>query len=266
MEQLFSGDSYSSSERKSRALSERIFLGTRWSIYFHLLATLLNSSALARRGAYDDAAWIRSSRHVVEWLESCSARFAIEGMDKMRRTPGPLVFVADHMSSLETLVLPCIIQPIKPATFVVNRILLDWPLWGSILRARDPIAISRESPREDLATVLAEGRARLASGISVIVFPQGTRSETWRRRDFNSLGVKLASQAGVQLMPIALKTDYWGSSGPIKSLGPIHRDRMIRIEFGDAMAIHGHGRAEQERCLDFIESRLKSWGVEIEES
>jgi 1-acyl-sn-glycerol-3-phosphate acyltransferase len=96
------------------------------------------------------------------------------------------------------------------------------------------------------------------------VFPQGTRTELWKRSGFNSLGVKLASKAGVPIMPVALKTDFWGSSGLFRGFGPVRRDRMIHIEFGEPMSISGRGKTEHEACLDFIESRLRAWGAKMD--
>ena len=179
-----------------QALSELFLLRSRWSVYSHFFATILRSRSLALRGLYDDEAWAQSSFEIIGNLERCGARFRIEGMDKVRAAEGPLVFVANHMSTLETLVLPGLIRPMKPVTYVVKRKLLGGFFWGPIMRSRDPIAVSRTDPRADLEVVLREGQARLAAGISVIVFPQGTRTEVWKREGFNSLGIKLAVEGG----------------------------------------------------------------------
>jgi 1-acyl-sn-glycerol-3-phosphate acyltransferase len=263
MDDLFPGDSYSTPEGIPRAMSERLLLGSRWSVYSHFIATILRSRSLARKGLYDDEAWAMSSLDVIRDLERCSARFRIEGLDKVRSAEGPLVFASNHMSTLETLVLPGLIRPMKPVTYVVKSKLMKGFFWGPIMRSRDPIAVSRTDPRADLEIVLREGQARLAAGISVIIFPQGTRTESWKREGFNSLGAKLASKAGVKVMPVAIKTDYWGSSGLFRGFGPVHRELPIHIEFGEAMEVSGRGKAEHELCLDFIESRLRSWGARM---
>jgi 1-acyl-sn-glycerol-3-phosphate acyltransferase len=263
MQDFFPGDSYSSPEGASRALSEYLLLGSRWSVYAHFFSIIFKSRALAIHGLYDDEAWAKSSYEVIESLERCAAKFRIEGMDKVRAVEGPLVFVANHMSTLETLVLPSLIRPMKPVTYVVKEKLVDGFIWGPIMRSRDPIVVTRRDPRADLETVLREGQARLKAGISVIIFPQGTRTESWKREGFNSLGIKLASRAGVRVMPVALKTDYWGSDGLIRGFGPVHRDRIVHVEFGDSLGVGGRGKAEHELCLDFIESRLKEWGAAI---
>lgn len=263
MKDLFPGDSYATPEGVPRALSEYVLLGSRWSVYCHFIATIFRSKSLALQGLYDDEAWAQSSLDIIGFLERCAAKFRIAGMDRVRAAEGPLVFVSNHMSTLETLVLPGLIRPLKPVTYVVKRKLLNGFFWGPIMRSRNPIAVSRTDPRADLEVVLREGQARLASGISVIVFPQGTRTEAWSREGFNSLGIKLASKAGVKVMPVALKTNYWGSSGIFRGFGPIHRERLVHMEFGDPIPVSGRGKAEHELCLDFIESRLKDWGAKI---
>jgi len=131
------------------------------------------------------------------------------------------------------------------------------------MRSRDPIAVTRTDPRKDLDTVMSEGVRHLAAGRSVIIFPQGTRTPEFRRSGFNSLGVKLASRAGVPVLPVALKTDYWGNSMLMRGFGPVRRKLPILLEFGDAIAVNGRGKAEHEACLDFIESRLRSWSAPV---
>jgi len=154
----------------------------------------------------------------------------------------------------------------KPVTFVVKEKLLGGLFWGPIMRSRNPISVTRTDPRADLDTVMREGQARLADGISVVIFPQGTRTAVFKRSGFNSLGIKLAARAGLCVMPVAVKTDFWGSSGIFRGFGPVHRERTVHIEFGEARPVAARGKAEHELCLDFIESRLRAWGAPIDNS
>lgn len=263
MSTSFAGDSYTTPEGVRQSLSELFLLRSRWSVYSHFFGTIIRSRALALKGLYDDEAWAQSSFEIIGNLERTGARFYIEGMDRVRAAEGPLVFVSNHMSTLETLALPGLICPMKSVTYVVKEKLLGGFFWGPIMRSRDPIAVTRKDPRADLEVVLREGQARLAAGISVIVFPQGTRTPVFERSGFNSLGIKLAARAGVSVMPVAVKTDFWGSSGIFRGFGPVHRDREVHIEFGEARSVAARGKAEQELCLDFIESRLRAWGAPI---
>ncbi len=263
MRQCTQGDAYRTPEGVRRSFTEYLFLGTRWSPYSNFFQIMFRSRKLAVAGSYDDEAWSDSSLDVMERLERCGARFTISGLDNVRALSGPAVFVANHMSTLETNLLPGLISPIRICTFVVKEKLLHGPIWGPIMRSRHPIAVTRTDARKDLDTVMAEGARYLAEGRSIIIFPQGTRKERFLRPEFNSLGVKLAARAGVPVLPIALKTDYWGNSGLFRGFGPVRRSRPVMVEFGPAIPVSGRGKAEHEACLDFIEGRLRSWGAEL---
>jgi 1-acyl-sn-glycerol-3-phosphate acyltransferase len=257
------GDHYDSPDNTRPCLREYLMLGTRWSPYTKFFGVMFRCRALALKGLYDDKAWSDSSLEVMTKLETCGARFHISGLDQVRALQGPAVFVANHMSTLETTLLPGLITPIRPCTYVVKEKLMHGLIWGPIMRSRDPIAVTRTDPRKDMDTVMTEGLRLLGSGRSIIIFPQGTRTDVFRRSGFNSLGVKLASRAGVPVLPVALKTDYWGNSPVFRGFGPVHRDRPVMLEFGAAIPVSGRGKAEHEACLDFIESRLRSWGAAV---
>ena len=221
------------------------------------------ASVLARRGIYDNRQWVASSLATVRALESVGGRFEIEGLDAVRRLSAPCVFIGNHMSVLETFVLPCLIVPHRDVTFVIKESLTVYPWFGHVMRSRDPVVVGRENAREDLRVVMEEGQKRLAAGVSIVIFPQTTRSEEFDPKRFNSLGVKLARKAGAPVVPFALKTDAWGLGRRIKDFGPIRPDRTVHIRFGEPMNVKGAGKAEHESIVDFIRSHLVSWGTPI---
>lgn len=263
MAKRITGDFYDTPEGIRPCLREYLMLGTRWSPYTNFFGIMFRARKLALEGLYGDEAWSDSSIDVLESLERCGARFHISGLGHVRELKGPAVFVSNHMSTFETLILPGLINPIRPCTYVVKEKLLKGPVWGPIMRARSPIAVTRTDPRKDLDTVMTEGTRLLAEGRSIIIFPQGTRKNVFVPSELNSLGVKLASRAGVSVVPVALKTDYWGNSPLFRGFGPVHRDRPVMIEFGAAIPVSGRGKAEHEAVLAFIEGRLRAWGAAV---
>lgn len=263
MAHFIDGDSYDTAEGIRPFLSETLLLRSRWSPYTKFFGTMFRSRGLAVKNLYDDEAWAHSSVEILRQCERCGARIHISGIDNVRALTGPAVFVSNHMSTFETLLLPGLINPIRPCTYVVKEKLTKGFIWGPIMRSRDPIVVSRTDPRKDLDAVMQGGSERLARGISIIVFPQGTRTDVFSRNGFNSLGIKLASRAGVPVIPVALKTDYWGNSQLLRGFGPVRRDRPVMLEFGAAIPLSGRGKAEHEAVLDFIETRLRAWGARI---
>lgn len=216
----------------------------------------------AAKGLCDDSAWVHASLCVTELIERVGCPVSIEGMENISATRGPCVFVANHMSTLETFMLPGIIRPHRAVTFVMKKSLVTLPFFGAVMRSRDPIVVGRTNPREDLTAVLEGGVERLKKGISIIVFPQSTRTPDFDPQHFNTIGVKLARKAGVPVVPLALKTDAWGTGKKLKELGPIKSGLPVRYKFAAPMDIHGNGREEQAFICDFIGSQLARWRKE----
>ncbi len=263
---FFDGDTYTTPADLRRDLRDRLCLGG--SLWFYLMHARLmlesRSNALADR--YDAAAWARASRDIMRALERCGARFHVSGLDHIRNVDGPVVFISNHMSTLETQVFPCLIAPIRPVTFIVKKVLTTMPIFGPIMRSCDPIAVNRVNPRDDMQTVMTEGVNRIEGGTSVIVFPQSTRQLLFTPAKFNSLGVKLARRAGVPVIPVAIKTDFWRPGKLIKDFGPLDRSQSVHIEFGAPMEITGNGRDQHQAIVDFIRRRIIEWGGEVDET
>lgn len=253
---LTTQDAYRTPERTGswigRSCPNTVFYAKAFMIVVH-------AARLARKGLYDDARWLESSITTVRALESVGGSFDLQNLDVPRTLNSPCVFIGNHMSILETFVLPCLIQPHRAVTFVVKESLITYPLFGHVMRSRDPVVVGRTHPREDLRTVLEEGEKRLAANISVVIFPQTTRSVEFDPQKFNSLGVKLAKRCNVPVVPIALKTDAWGLGRRLKDFGPIRPDKRVHIAFGDPLRITGSGKEAHQSVMDFIEKNVSGW-------
>ncbi|MEJ2629524.1 MAG: lysophospholipid acyltransferase family protein, partial [bacterium] len=170
---------------------------------------VLSSAWWAKRGKYTDKKWVEKSLATVKALERAGVRFRIENIDTLRKLDSPCIFIANHMSTLETFVLPGLIQSFHDVTFVVQDGLMVYPVFKHVMISRNPIPVSRKNPRQDLKIVFQEGVERIKNNISLVIFPQSTRTLHFDPKQFNSMGVKLAKRAGVAVVPIAVKTDAW---------------------------------------------------------
>ncbi|MDA8079402.1 MAG: lysophospholipid acyltransferase family protein [Nitrospiraceae bacterium] len=259
---IASQDIYRTQPNRPRSLFSRIFLSPAFTFYPQVFGIVAMNALRASRGKYGDAEWVSSSLDILSALENVGITVEMTGMDHIRKTAGPVVFIGNHMSTLETFVLPGVIQPVRPVAFVVKDSLLTHPLFGPVMRSRAPIVVGRVNPREDLRAVLEGGAGKLSSGISVVIFPQSTRSVVFRPEEFNSLGIKLASRAGVPVIPIALKTDAWGIGSRIKDIGRIDPSKKVHFAFGEAMTVASRGHDEHEQVVRFIRERLDRWEKE----
>ena len=113
---------------------------------------------------------------------------------------GPFVVVANHQSILDILMLARLPREMK---WVAKESLFKVPVAGWMLRMAGDIAI-RRGDAESGGEALARAKAYLARGMSVMIFPEGTRSAKGTLLPFKSGAFRLAIDAGVPVLPIAV--------------------------------------------------------------
>ena len=259
VENFLTDDSYHTDPQTPRILIDKLALNTRWAFLSKYIPIVFESRKIAKEGSYDYPEWISSSLKIFKLIESCGGRFHITGLDNINSPVGPVVFISNHMSTLETMIFPGVIAPRKKITFVVKDTLVRHAIFGPTMRSRDPIVVTRVDPRADFKKVMTEGKSKLDTGISVIIFPQSTRTVEFNPQEFNSLGIKLAKANDVPVIPVAIKTDFWGNAKFLKAFGPINRNLPIHMDFGKPFHVEGTGKEEHNRIIDFISSRLTDW-------
>lgn len=258
---LIINDRYETPQGVRRFFLDRLLPGLQLGFKLHFVGVVIRSRRACAKGVYDDEAWASSSLENFRLLERGGGIFHIEGVEHLRNVEGPVVFVSNHMSTLETMVFPFLIAQHKRVTFVVKDSLVTHPIFGPIMRSRDPIVVSRHNSREDLVEVMTKGQRLLAGGCSVVIFPQSTRRLEFRPEEFNTLGVKLAAKAGVPVIPVAIKTDFWLNGKVIKDMGPLDlKNRQIYVTFGEPMEVKGTGREQNKAIIEFIQDHLARWG------
>ena len=220
---------------------------------------VFRSCAQAKWRLYTDQDWVDGSLEVMRALESVGVVFEITGIEHLRQIDGPCVVVANHMSTLETMILPGIIQPVRPVTFVVKASLLDYPVFKHVMRSRNPIAVSQKDVRRDFVTMMEEGTSRLSDGISLIIFPEGNRRNYFDPSEMNTIGVKIARRAKVPIVPVAIRSDAWGLGRLATDFGRIDPSKRVGIAFGEKLQVRGRGTEEQQAIVDFIDRRLRAW-------
>ena len=252
------------SPQKRRFLVKKFPKWATLIYYILLFFTILTESLTARKKSYEGKTWGKGSLRILKVAESAGGKFHVSGLKALEDLKGPVVYVANHMSLLDTLVLPCILLTFGKVTFVVKEGLLRYPVLGTIIKAIHPVAVTRKNPRNDLKAVMGKGRALIADGCSIIIFPQATRSATFDQTTFNSMGVKLAQRAGVPVVPVALKTDFQGNGRLIKDMGAVDPGKELYIKFGNPMFVEGKGQDIHKKVVQFIVENLKSWGVKVQ--
>jgi len=212
------------------------------------------------------AIWAKLCYACFRKAESFGMTVTLDGWKNRREYEGPVVYVANHMSTLETIMLPPILLSYGPFNVVVKASLSHLPCLERAAFKMGLIPIGRKSPREDLMTLFETGVERIKAGQSVLIFSQGSREPIFARKGFSSIGAKLAEKAGVPLMPVALKTDCEPTrpdgKGWFKDFGTVDTSKDIRFRCGPILT----GTAKEMHAASFawIKEQLEEWQMPTE--
>ncbi len=158
--------------------------------------------------------WARS---MLWWLKvTCNIRYEITGLENIPHSP--TIILSKHQSAWETFAF----QAIFPTqVYVLKRELLWIPIFGWGLAMSSPIAINRAAGREALKQLVEKGKDRLAKGLWVVIFPEGTRIAPKKRGKYHIGGAWLAVHTQTPVLPVAHNAgDFW-PKGFIKTPGVI---------------------------------------------
>ena len=246
--------------RPKRNLCDRLLGWNRFYFYHFIVNKYLRAMGHSyRQGGclIDDILY--NSTGMRKFMESCGAKFKISGLDNLTKVDGPVVFVGNHMSLIETLLLPGLIMPSKSITYVLKEELLEFPVLKDPLNMMECIGLTRKDPRADLKAMFAGAKKAYEKGQSIIVFPQSTRSSEFIPEQFTTAGVKMAKNIGVKIIPLALKTDICPKGKLIKDFGAIKLNKTVCFKFGEPITIEGNGKAAHQAVVDFIQKATDNW-------
>lgn len=148
----------------------------------------------------------------------CGLRYEVHGRENFPDVPH--VALWKHSSAWET-VAQFVIG--RPQSLVLKRELMWIPFFGWGLALLRMIPINRSAGASAVNLVISAGEQRLREGISVLVFPEGTRVAAGETRKYGVSGALLASRTGCLVVPVAHDSGYyWPRRGLLKRRGVIH--------------------------------------------
>jgi 1-acyl-sn-glycerol-3-phosphate acyltransferase len=226
----------------------RSLLYTTWLFIGTLLyaVIVLSLSWLPSQKLYGVArSWSRTQLWMLKVL--CGLDFTIEGEENI--VAGAHISMWKHSSAWETIAQ----AGIFPAqSWVLKRELMWIPLVGWALHFLKPIAINRKAGASAVNQVVEQGTQRLAEGLWVLVFPEGTRVAVGESRKYGVSGAVLASRAGCKIIPVAHNAGYfWPRRGWVKKPG------TIRVAIGPPIEAAGRDpRKLNDEVRAWIETKI----------
>jgi 1-acyl-sn-glycerol-3-phosphate acyltransferase len=167
-----------------------------------------------------------------------------------RLQPGQAyVFMANHESSVDIWSL-FVALPLR-FRMIAKKQLLRIPLFGWAMWAGRFIFIDRANAVASRRSI-EEAKRRICGGDSVLIFPEGTRSRDGKLGPFKKGGFHLAIDAGVPVVPVALKGT--GRAMPRGSL--FIRAGVVRAVVGTPIPTAGLTEGDRHRLLEDVRGRI----------
>jgi 1-acyl-sn-glycerol-3-phosphate acyltransferase len=178
----------------------------------------------------------------------CRLDYRIEGAENL--PAGNHVALIKHSSAWETFAQVVLVPH---HVWVLKRELTWVPFLGWALRLMHSIAIDRRAGKSAVQSVLEQGKARLAEGEWIVIFPEGTRMPPGETRRYGVSGALLAAENGRLIVPVAHDAGYyWPRRGLYKKPG------TIRVVIGPPIAAAGReAREVNEEAQAWIEAHSR---------
>ena len=134
-------------------------------------------------------------------LAIAGVKVKVEGLEKL--VPGKAyVFASNHLSYMDT---PVILTHIRANfRFMAKRGLFQIPLLGTHLGQAGHIPVPRDDPRAAVKTMTLAAETIRSKNISILIFPEGGRTDDGELQPFKDGAAYIAIKAQVPLVPVAI--------------------------------------------------------------
>jgi 1-acyl-sn-glycerol-3-phosphate acyltransferase len=184
-------------------------------------------------------------------LWGSGVRVKVEGLEKIA-PDGSYVFVSNHLSYMDTPVVLANI-PVQ-FRFLAKSGLFQIPLLGTHLARAGHIPVPRDDARAAVKTMTTAAQAIRDRGISMLIFPEGGRSQTGELAAFKEGAAYIAIRAGVPLVPVALK-----GTREILPFGSAHvRSGSVIMRIGEPVPTAQAHLRDRERVTAELRERIAS--------
>jgi 1-acyl-sn-glycerol-3-phosphate acyltransferase len=184
------------------------------------------------------------------WLKvTLNITTKVIGQENVKQSP--CVIISNHQSTWETLAF----QSIFPAhTWVLKQELLWLPIFGWSLAMLKPIIINRGDKLKAIKKVIKQGADRLNKGISIVIFPEGTRQPYKHLGEYQNGGAAIAKKSGYEIVPVYHNAgNLWPKGSFIKKPG------VITVIIGEVISDSNLTSSE-------VTEKIRNWTLEQEKA
>jgi 1-acyl-sn-glycerol-3-phosphate acyltransferase len=192
---------------------------------------------------------VRLARIWARWiLRAIGIRVETIGLENLS-LDHPGVLMSNHRSVADIAAL--IVALPTSFRFVAKKELTYIPIFGWALAVSGQIVIDR-SKRTKAIHAMVDAARHIQGATKIIIFPEGTRSETAEMRAFKSGGFRLAQAYGWPIFPVGI-----AGSNAITPKGSLRIERgTIRMVFGEGISTVGREGESRDLLKDETRAQI----------
>ncbi|HEY0839562.1 MAG TPA: lysophospholipid acyltransferase family protein [Vulgatibacter sp.] len=191
-------------------------------------------------------------------LASCGVRFEVRGLDRFSHQR-QFIVASNHQSLLDPPLILCAIP--QKLRFVAKRSLFYIPIFGQAIWAAGNVPIDRSRSETSTRRLNRTGR-RVGKDLSILFFPEGTRSPDGALLPFKKGATMMALQTGHALLPVAV--------AGTRELLPKHartvRPGGVGVAFGSPVEVAGRTLADRDEITRELRESIAALMPEAEEA
>ncbi len=155
------------------------------------------------------------------------------------------VFVANHSSTYDVWVMYGWIG--RTIQWVMKKELMKIPVFGWATKASGQIAIDRSNTQKAIESII-EAKKRIKDGVSIVFFPEGTRSRNGLLGRFKKGAFYFAIEMHLDIVPVVIKGAY-----NIKPAGSFFANYgRIQMEVLKPICIEGYKKSDLPKLIDTV--------------
>ena len=187
--------------------------------------------------------WARS----ILWASGVKVK--VEGLDKLDPDKN-YIFMANHQSQYDIFCAQAHLD--WHLRWLAKKELFDIPIFGAALGKGGSIPVDRSNGRKALASLI-EAAKRIKKGCSVIIFPEGTRSDDGALHSFKTGGMVIAIKAQVEVVPMAI----CGSRDILAKGDLLPKTGTITMKIGDPLNVEGYTLKQKGELAKLLHTKVE---------
>jgi 1-acyl-sn-glycerol-3-phosphate acyltransferase len=218
-----------------------VLLMTAYMAPMVLLFSLLGLNG--RTGHRIGQLWARSI------LLGSGIRVTVRGLKRIS-PDRPYIYMSNHQSNFDIpVLLGCL--PVQ-FRWLAKAELFKIPIFGSSMRRCGYISIDRSDRRQAIRSLKRAGET-IRGGVSVMIFPEGTRSRDGAIQSFKKGGFVLALEAGVPIVPLVIHKTFAIMSKDSLRISP----RDVVLEILEPIDSSVYSYKQKEALMDRVRQRIR---------